>query len=110
MTPLSWILNSAVPDPETRTAQSGTTQFNYSCVVMIRLVERPHAPHVTLLSGLTPLPLLRHQLLRVLTGIPKLLLGRCQSQGHLPDPIQLLLLSVGGNLGAGLHLSGLHQP
>ena len=109
MTPLSWILNSAVREPETRTAQSGTTQFSCLGVVMTQLVRPPHAPHVTLLSGLTPLPLLRHQLLRVLTGISKLL-GRCQSHGHLPDPIQLLLLSVGGNLGAGLHLSGLHQP
>ena len=110
MTPLSCILNSAVRDPETRTAQSGTTQFNYLCVVMIRPVRRPHAAHVTLLSGLSPLPLLHHQLLGVLGGIPKLLLGRCQSQGCLPAPSQLLLLSVGGNLGAGSHLSGLRQP
>lgn len=110
MTPLSWILNSAVPDPETRTAQSGTTQFNYSCVVMIRLVERPHAPHVTLLSGLSPLPLLHHHLLGVLAGIPKLLLGMCQHQACFPAPSQLLLLSVGGNLGDGSHLSGLRQP
>ncbi len=80
MTPLSWILHSAVRDPETKTAQSGTTQFNYLCVVMIQLARRPHAPHVTLLSGLCPLPLLRHQLQGVLAGIPKLLLGRCQSQ------------------------------
>ncbi len=73
---------------------------------MIKLVWRPHAPHVTLLCGPSPLPLLQHQLLGVLTGI----LGRCRSQGCFPAPSQLLLLSVGGNLGGGLHLSGQRQP
>ena len=77
---------------------------------MIKLVWRPHAPHVTLLSGPSPLSLLQHQLLGVLTGVLKLLLGRCRSQGCFPVPSQLLLLSVGGNLGDGSHLSGLRQP
>jgi hypothetical protein len=76
---------------------------------MIQPVKRPHAPHVTPLCGLSPLPLPHHQLLGVLAGIPKLLLGRCQNQGYLLAPSQLLLLSVGGNLGDGLHLSGLRQ-